>query len=189
MLSRRTGRSAAAANASAEPTSIARDDEPIDSIGSFIASQVSRRESLYSQGMPPAGHAVITVLAGAKLPCTEGRWVALCGGCTAETGAPTHYLEAADRDQGAPRGAPSWSGQPMKVECLDVTADLILLLCENMPDGSRRCVGRAVLPLSDLLPLNPCGAQPAPNMQLWICLLYTSPSPRDRQKSRMPSSA
>ena len=25
--------------------------------------------------------------------------------------------------------------------------------------------------------------------QLGICLLYTSPSPRDRQKSRMPSSA
>ena len=25
--------------------------------------------------------------------------------------------------------------------------------------------------------------------QAWICLLYTSPSPRDRQKSRMPSSA
>ena len=24
---------------------------------------------------------------------------------------------------------------------------------------------------------------------LWDCLLYTSPSPRDRQKSRMPSSA
>ena len=24
---------------------------------------------------------------------------------------------------------------------------------------------------------------------LYICLLYTSPSPRDRQKSRMPSSA
>ena len=23
----------------------------------------------------------------------------------------------------------------------------------------------------------------------WTCLLYTSPSPRDRQKSRMPSSA
>ena len=26
-------------------------------------------------------------------------------------------------------------------------------------------------------------------MQLGSCLLYTSPSPRDRQKSRMPSSA
>ena len=25
--------------------------------------------------------------------------------------------------------------------------------------------------------------------QIQICLLYTSPSPRDRQKSRMPSSA
>ena len=25
--------------------------------------------------------------------------------------------------------------------------------------------------------------------QAWACLLYTSPSPRDRQKSRMPSSA
>ena len=24
---------------------------------------------------------------------------------------------------------------------------------------------------------------------IWLCLLYTSPSPRDRQKSRMPSSA
>ena len=38
-------------------------------------------------------------------------------------------------------------------------------------------------------------AQPMPNYgsqtfaQPYICLLYTSPSPRDRQKSRMPSSA
>ena len=27
------------------------------------------------------------------------------------------------------------------------------------------------------------------NLKLYTCLLYTSPSPRDRQKSRMPSSA
>ena len=27
------------------------------------------------------------------------------------------------------------------------------------------------------------------NLEACICLLYTSPSPRDRQKSRMPSSA
>ena len=26
-------------------------------------------------------------------------------------------------------------------------------------------------------------------VRVWVCLLYTSPSPRDRQKSRMPSSA
>ena len=33
---------------------------------------------------------------------------------------------------------------------------------------------------------------PNPNPEViteWGCLLYTSPSPRDRQKSRMPSSA
>ena len=28
-----------------------------------------------------------------------------------------------------------------------------------------------------------------PYLTLYTCLLYTSPSPRDRQKSRMPSSA
>ena len=27
------------------------------------------------------------------------------------------------------------------------------------------------------------------NARAYVCLLYTSPSPRDRQKSRMPSSA
>ena len=31
--------------------------------------------------------------------------------------------------------------------------------------------------------------QLAPPKRKFICLLYTSPSPRDRQKSRMPSSA
>ena len=29
----------------------------------------------------------------------------------------------------------------------------------------------------------------APDEGVYVCLLYTSPSPRDRQKSRMPSSA
>ena len=32
-------------------------------------------------------------------------------------------------------------------------------------------------------------APTASRHDLYICLLYTSPSPRDRQKSRMPSSA
>ena len=31
--------------------------------------------------------------------------------------------------------------------------------------------------------------EPTSPMPPWVCLLYTSPSPRDRQKSRMPSSA
>ena len=38
-------------------------------------------------------------------------------------------------------------------------------------------------------PLNIRYATDTTNMQLWICLLYTSPSPRDLSTSRMPSSA
>ena len=33
------------------------------------------------------------------------------------------------------------------------------------------------------------GTEELPPKSLDTCLLYTSPSPRDRQKSRMPSSA
>ena len=40
---------------------------------------------------------------------------------------------------------------------------------------------------AEALPNNP--AQTLYLTQLQTCLLYTSPSPRDRQKSRMPSSA
>ena len=36
--------------------------------------------------------------------------------------------------------------------------------------------------------VNGATANPTPGL-IWTCLLYTSPSPRDRQKSRMPSSA
>ena len=38
--------------------------------------------------------------------------------------------------------------------------------------------------------LDQAGSQRLSDLQQrWACLLYTSPSPRDRQKSRMPSSA
>ena len=36
---------------------------------------------------------------------------------------------------------------------------------------------------------NPAGQDIALTAEVQHCLLYTSPSPRDRQKSRMPSSA
>ena len=38
-------------------------------------------------------------------------------------------------------------------------------------------------------PINAMGMSKALMEKVMICLLYTSPSPRDRQKSRMPSSA
>ena len=37
--------------------------------------------------------------------------------------------------------------------------------------------------------LPPTGAWRPPFQQAYACLLYTSPSPRDRTRSRMPSSA
>ena len=39
--------------------------------------------------------------------------------------------------------------------------------------------------LADILEIEPAGIAEGAS----FCLLYTSPSPRDRQKSRMPSSA
>ena len=40
------------------------------------------------------------------------------------------------------------------------------------------------------MPINQVASINAPEPRLiTVCLLYTSPSPRDRQKSRMPSSA
>ena len=42
---------------------------------------------------------------------------------------------------------------------------------------------------ASLQPVSPYGVSKLAAEQLCYCLLYTSPSPRDRQKSRMPSSA
>ena len=39
------------------------------------------------------------------------------------------------------------------------------------------------------LPIQPEESSGESDSQCYVCLLYTSPSPRDRQKSRMPSSA
>ena len=52
----------------------------------------------------------------------------------------------------------------------------ITLTIELTPDDERRTIGVQVTAKSTLAATNPC-------------LLYTSPSPRDRSVSRMPSSA
>ena len=61
---------------------------------------------------------------------------------------------------------------------------------ENGRAGTRNHV--IILPVDDIS--NACAEAVANNIKGTIalphsCLLYTSPSPRDRQKSRMPSSA
>ena len=52
-------------------------------------------------------------------------------------------------------------------------------------------ISRGPIPLDEVLPISKqiADALEAAHEQGIICLLYTSPSPRDRQKSRMPSSA
>ena len=55
----------------------------------------------------------------------------------------------------------------------EATELLRFLTCGSVDDGKSTLIGRL---------LHDTG-------RIYDCLLYTSPSPRDRQKSRMPSSA
>ena len=52
-------------------------------------------------------------------------------------------------------------------------------------DGTDRVIGTIEIGASEYSPVRVCDDTKRP----FVCLLYTSPSPRDRQKSRMPSSA
>ena len=74
----------------------------------------------------------------------------------------------------------------------------ILAIMIAMPASSALAASAREAPSQPLLQAKPHDAygrqrrhtDPDPSVQFeMICLLYTSPSPRDRQKSRMPSSA
>ena len=56
---------------------------------------------------------------------------------------------------------------------------------EPVVEGRAHTVAATVEELSDYL----IGKDPRNIEDIWTCLLYTSPSPRDRTRSRMPSSA
>ena len=62
-------------------------------------------------------------------------------------------------------------------------SDAITPLAYIAAHTDRIRLGTAVLQLAGRTPANAAMAMAT------LCLLYTSPSPRDRQKSRMPSSA
>ena len=62
--------------------------------------------------------------------------------------------------------------------------------CDDVDRVYYNDAAETVLSLSDdNLVLNEDNAANEILTLTWTCLLYTSPSPRDRQKSRMPSSA
>ena len=77
----------------------------------------------------------------------------------------------------------------MKREQLDETVNACLNLIEvRFPQGDQR--GAAAMLLADgtvLTGTAPDAVNPA--VEVCHCLLYTSPSPRDVEESRMPSSA
>ena len=77
-------------------------------------------------------------------------------------------------------------------EDCDISEDCITLHCNLI------AVSLGRIPINLNITLYPCedpyavgvlADVTALNIQINDCLLYTSPSPRDRQKSRMPSSA
>ena len=58
---------------------------------------------------------------------------------------------------------------------------------DHAPLEAASQTGNSVLPL--YVVEDDYWAQPFASERHWICLLYTSPSPRDVEESRMPSSA
>ena len=66
------------------------------------------------------------------------------------------------------------------------TSVVAFVLCTIAPTYPLLLAARVLQGIGAALTLS-CG--PALITSLYACLLYTSPSPRDRQKSRMPSSA
>ena len=74
-----------------------------------------------------------------------------------------------------------WDGKNGRIDQID---DLVRELKTN-PDSRRLMVSAWNVGELNEMTLPPCHY----GFQLYTCLLYTSPSPRDRQKSRMPSSA
>ena len=124
---------------------------------------------------PPVAQVKVTVLALTGVDVGAPFWVAAAAGAFEETG-PAVPLAEAMPSGWPPKGAPSWIEEPIELPLRDVTADLVLLLCESEgTDATRACVGRVVIPLSSLLPLSPFGGQPAPR-QLWAEVFPPAPA-------------
>ena len=106
----------------------------------------------------PAGSLTVTVqaLTGIDGQVQEPFWMAAVSGSVDEMGTGTRLKAATES---LPKGTLSWSEEPLTLPVHDIASDLLLLLCESEGTAATRaCVGRVVLPLADLLPLNPWAA-------------------------------
>ena len=70
----------------------------------------------------------------------------------------------------------------------EVVTDTVKSGASTVKDGASDIIKRLVIPVSNQGQLNKA-AEAAFAVVSNICLLYTSPSPRDKRQSRMPSSA
>ena len=79
--------------------------------------------------------------------------------------------------------------QDVRDLALDVMRHRLVLSYEALADGVRSDDILSQILHAIPLPEVPLNGTSGSGIACRICLLYTSPSPRDRQKSRMPSSA
>ena len=112
----------------------------------------------YASEDAPAGELTLTINAitgGPKLG--ETFWVAAVSGSVEETGTSTPLAQGT-ADGLAPQGCPSWSDEPVTLTVHDLSTDVLLFLCESEGTAATRaCIGRVILPLTELLPGNPFG--------------------------------
>lgn len=131
-------------------------------------------EDNYSEEDAPAGSVTVTVHAVTGLDLLEPFWMAAVSGSVDETGTATP-LEEAMASGWPPKGAPSWSSEPLTLPVHDVSSDLLLLLCEaEGTEAPKACIGRVVLPLTELLPIHPFGGQPRP-IKVWADIFPPAP--------------
>ena len=84
---------------------------------------------------------------------------------------------------------PAWSAAKQRSEALgQIWQKLSVKSPAPAPLRMPRLEGKGILP-PDPKPFKLTPPKPKKPAKPYVCLLYTSPSPRDRQRSRMPSSA
>ena len=131
-------------------------------------------ETSYANSDGPSATVTVTIHAVTGVDLQEPFWMAAVSGSVDETGTATP-LEEASPSGWPPKGCPSWSAEPLTLPVHDVSSDLLLLLCESEGTAATRaCIGRVVVPLTELLPLNPFGGQPVPQ-KLWADIFPPAP--------------
>jgi hypothetical protein len=148
-----------------------------DDLTSKMRAWAQQIDAQYMHVDDPATHSLrVSVLAATGIEHVAAPfWLAAVSGSVAETAEPTPLAEPMTPGGSPPAGTPSWQAEALTLRVHDVTADLLLFLCEaDGTDASRACVGRVVVPLTELLPRLPCVGQPPPR-RFWAEIFPAAP--------------